>query len=298
MDLTFGNTWPYEAHYFATSEGRLHYIDEGPKDAQPIVLVHGNPTWGYLYRDFIPILLKAGLRVITVDHLGFGLSDKMNDLSENQIHRHGARFSQFMQSLQLDDIILVIHDWGGPIAMDWAVDAADKVQRLVILDTILFAQPQAKKFWPFVFFMKLPLISNLFIQGLNLFVKGILFRLGVYDPAHYSNHNKQAYLYPFPTWKSRGPILNFARQIPLSQKSAVMPLLRKIEQGLPKFKDKPVDIFWAKPDVGFKCYLQPTIAAFPQANVTLYDKASHFLQEDVGSDIASKLVELIASNKA
>ncbi len=75
-DWTFGGTWPYEPQWFDSPDGRLHYVDEGPRDGKPVVMVHGNPTWGYLYRNFIPPLVDAGYRCIVPDHLGFGRSDR------------------------------------------------------------------------------------------------------------------------------------------------------------------------------------------------------------------------------
>ena len=84
-DWTFGGTWPYEPRWFDTPDGRLHYVDEGPRDGKPIVMVHGNPTWGYLYRNFIPPLVDAGYRCIVPDHLGFGRSDKPDDAGLYQV---------------------------------------------------------------------------------------------------------------------------------------------------------------------------------------------------------------------
>src|SRR5262245_34645291 len=78
-DWSFDGTWPYKPHWFETGDGRMHYVDEGPRDGRPVVMVHGNPTWGYLYRRFIPPLIKAGFRVVVPDHLGFGRSDKPDD---------------------------------------------------------------------------------------------------------------------------------------------------------------------------------------------------------------------------
>jgi pimeloyl-ACP methyl ester carboxylesterase len=90
-DWTFGGTWPYEPQWFDSPDGRLHYVDEGPRDGKPVVMVHGNPTWGYLYRNFIPPLVDAGYRCIVPDLLGFGRSDKPNDAELYQVPRHAER---------------------------------------------------------------------------------------------------------------------------------------------------------------------------------------------------------------
>lgn len=103
-------------------------------------------------------MLAAGFRVITVDHLGFGLSDKQHDIKQNQVIRHAERFIAFMNYLNLSNVTLVVQDWGGPIGMLWAVRNPSKVGRLVILDTILVAQPQRFAFWPFALINKMPII--------------------------------------------------------------------------------------------------------------------------------------------
>ena len=114
-DWTFDGTWPYAPNYFDTGAGRMHYVDEGPRDGRPVVLVHGNPTWGYLYRNFISPLSESGYRVVVPDHLGFGRSDKPNEPSLYTIPKHSERFIALMDSLGLKDATLVVQDWGGPI---------------------------------------------------------------------------------------------------------------------------------------------------------------------------------------
>ena len=90
-DWTFEGTWPYEPRWFDSSDGRMHYVDEGPPDGRPVVMVHGNPTWGYLYRNFIPPLVEAGHRAIVPDHLGFGRSEKPDDPELYRVPRHAER---------------------------------------------------------------------------------------------------------------------------------------------------------------------------------------------------------------
>lgn len=111
-DWTFDGTWPYEPKWFDTPDGRLHYIDEGPRDAAPVVMVHGNPTWGYLYRNFIPPLAGAGYRVIVPDLLGAGRSGKPDRPEAYTVRRHAERTEQLLESLDLRDATLVPHDWG------------------------------------------------------------------------------------------------------------------------------------------------------------------------------------------
>ena len=113
-DWTFGGTWPYEPRWFESPDGRMHYVDVGPADGKPVVLVHGNPTWGYLYRHFIAGLVEAGHRAIVPDHLGFGRSDKPDDVQLYAVPKHADRMNALLESLDLHDATVVCQDWGGP----------------------------------------------------------------------------------------------------------------------------------------------------------------------------------------
>ena len=120
IDWTFDGTWPHAPSWFDTADGRMHYVDVGPRDGRPIVLVHGNPTWGYVFRRFVGPLVAAGHRVVIPDHLGFGRSDTAGPASVYTIERHAHRFAALLDALALTDVTLVPHDWGGPIALSWA----------------------------------------------------------------------------------------------------------------------------------------------------------------------------------
>jgi cis-3-alkyl-4-acyloxetan-2-one decarboxylase len=138
---SFRGLWPYEPRYFETADGRLHYVDEGAPDGQPVVLVHGNPTWGFLYRHFIPPLVDAGYRAIVPDHLGFGRSDKPSDPKLYRIPPHLARLDALLESLDLRGATVVPQDWGGPIGLSWAVAHPERVARLFILNTYAHRPP-------------------------------------------------------------------------------------------------------------------------------------------------------------
>src|SRR5260221_1241939 len=135
-DWTFGGLWPFEPRWFETSDGRMHYVDEGPRDGRPVVLVHGNPTWGFLYRNFVGPLTQAGHRAIVPDHLGFGRSVKPADPELYRIPRHVARLEALLESLDLRDAVVVVQDWGGAIRLSWAVAHPELVSRLFILYTV------------------------------------------------------------------------------------------------------------------------------------------------------------------
>jgi haloalkane dehalogenase len=212
IDWTFGGTWPYKPRWFESSDGRMHYIDEGPRAGRPVIMVHGNPTWGYLYRNFIPPLVKAGFRVIVPDHLGFGRSDKPDNPELYRIPRHAARFEALMESLDLRDATVVPHDWGGPIGLSWAARHPERIRSLAILDTV--AHPLQERVKLPLHLFRTPGIGELMVKGLHAFVRMFLFKAGVVHRERFTPEVRAAYLAPHPTWASRTSILVFPREIP------------------------------------------------------------------------------------
>jgi haloalkane dehalogenase len=129
--------WPYEPRYVSVDGLRLARVDEGSGD--PVVLLHGEPTWSFLYRNVMPPLLAAGLRVVAPDHAGFGRSDKPDDVGWYSYERHHDLLSAHLAALDLSRVTLVVQDWGGPLGLRWAMDNTERVARIVILNTGLFS---------------------------------------------------------------------------------------------------------------------------------------------------------------
>ena len=129
--------YPFEPRYHAWDDLRMHYLDEGPADGPVMLLMHGMPSWSYLYRTMIPALVDAGYRCIAPDHIGFGRSDKPTDLGWYTIARHSEVLGSLITALDLRDVTLVCQDWGGPIGLAQAVTMPDRFSRLVIMNTWL-----------------------------------------------------------------------------------------------------------------------------------------------------------------
>ena len=129
--------FPFEPHYIEIDGLRMHYVDEGPGDAGTFLLLHGEPTWSYLYRDWIQALTAAGYRAIAPDMIGFGKSDKVIDLEWYTVDRHVFMLKEFVKRLDLENITVVVQDWGGPTGLITAVDLPDRFARLIILNTWL-----------------------------------------------------------------------------------------------------------------------------------------------------------------
>ena len=129
--------WPFAPRYLEVGALRMHYVDEGPADAPVALMLHGMPTWSYLYRKLIPVLVQSGYRCVAVDHIGFGRSDKVTDPAWYDIARHTANLTELVRSLDLRDVTLFVQDWGGPIGLAQVVEMPERFSRLVIMNTWL-----------------------------------------------------------------------------------------------------------------------------------------------------------------
>jgi haloalkane dehalogenase len=129
--------FPFAPHYFEVAGLRMHYVDEGPADGPVALMLHGMPTWSYLYRTVIAIMAEAGYRCVAPDHIGFGRSDKVTDPSWYDIARHTANLADLIEALDLRNITLFVQDWGGPIGLAQLVAMPERFSRLVIMNTWL-----------------------------------------------------------------------------------------------------------------------------------------------------------------
>jgi haloalkane dehalogenase len=304
-DWTFEGTWPYEPRWFDTPDGRLHYVDEGPRDARPVVLVHGNPTWGYLYRNFIPALVEAGHRAIVPDHLGFGRSDKPNDAELYRVPRHAERLEALLESLELRGATVVPQDWGGPIGLYWATRHPERVDGLFILNTYAHgwkpeALPPGKDKVPLplpLHLFRTPIVGEVLVKGLDAFKRGFLFGQGVVHKDRLTPIVKRAYSEVHGGWSERTAILVFPREIPRTSEGPVVAMTTAIEAGLEQhFRSKPVEIMWAMKDVAFlPAYLDTlSLKTFPDARATRLEDAGHYLQEDAHERIVPELVRFVS----
>lgn len=295
-DWTFGGSWPYEPKWFVSADGRMHYVDVGPADGKPVVLVHGNPTWGYLYRRFIAGLVKAGHRAIVPDHLGFGRSDKPDDAQLYTVLRHADRKDELLESLDLHEVTVVCQDWGGPISLWWVTRHPERVSRLFILNTFAHRPRGPVKLPAPLKLFRTPGVGELMVRGLHMFVKVFLFRAGVTKQDRFTSNVKAAYLAPHPSWSTRTSILVFPREIPSGPEGPVSDMNADIEEKLKEnFRTKPVRIMWAMKDIAFTPEMldERWLDTFPDAEVTRIPDAGHYLQEDAHEVIVPALVDFV-----
>eukprot|EP00002_Diphylleia_rotans_P000822 TRINITY_DN10435_c0_g3_i1.p1 TRINITY_DN10435_c0_g3~~TRINITY_DN10435_c0_g3_i1.p1 ORF type:complete len:332 (-),score=57.82 TRINITY_DN10435_c0_g3_i1:81-1076(-) len=270
---------------------RMHLIDDGPRDCiHPIVLLHGNPAWCYLYRKILPPLLAKGHRVIVPDLIGFGLSDKPDDLEIHNMEFHINSIVELVKTLGLDNITIVGQDWGGPIISGMASRLPDRVKAAVYGNTaVLKPKPPFRK-TPFHRFSHAPLLSTFVFRGLN-FPIPILPRVQG-DPNSMGPEQLRAYSYPFPNWASRAGPLALARMVALSEDHPSMISLEGVDAWARNFKG-PVSIVWGKRDPILAPAIKRMREAFPSAPVHMTD-AGHFLQEEVPELMAKEILSVAA----
>ncbi|MBI5495336.1 MAG: alpha/beta fold hydrolase [Deltaproteobacteria bacterium] len=295
VDWSFSGTWPYSPRWFETMDGHMHYVDEGPRSGRPVVLVHGNPTWGYLYRNFIPPLVAAGFRVIVADHLGFGRSDKPDAIARYTIELHARRLEALLESLDLRDATLGVQDWGGPTGLSWATRHSERVRSLVIMNSFAHRPPKPVSLPLPLRLFRTPGLGELLVKGLHAFVHLLVFRAGVVHPDRLTAPVRAAYLAPHPTWASRTAVLAFPRSIPNGPVGPVSDFLEDVHVGLAAFRAKPVFIAWAMKDIGFTPDLleELWLGDFPGAEVLRLPDAGHYLQEDAHELIVPAMIDFL-----
>ena len=303
-DWTFEGTWPYEPKWFDSPEGRMHYVDEGRRDGRPVVMVHGNPTWGYLYRNFIGPLVEAGHRAIVPDHLGFGRSDKPRDAELYRVPRHAQRLDALLESLDLRGAVVVPQDWGGPIGLHWATRHPERVDGLFILNTWAHGWkderlPPGEDKIPLPLPLRLfrtPVVGEVLVKGLDAFKRGFLFGQGITHRERITPTVKRAYRDVHQGWSERTAILVFPREIPVTEGGPVGAMNAETEERMVReFRSKPVHVTWAMKDIAFLPEFLDTLwlETFPDATVTRLDDAGHYLQEDAHERIVPELVQFV-----
>jgi pimeloyl-ACP methyl ester carboxylesterase len=262
----------------------MSYLDEGPRDGEVVVMLHGNPSWSYYWRKLVLGLREPapgkGYRCIVPDHIGMGLSDKPG----------ADRYAYTLQS-RIDDVetllltlgitgpvTLAVHDWGGGIGFGWGLKHFDQIQRLVILNTGAFPLPAAKPLPKALKLGRDSALGTLLIRGFNAFASVASF-VGVetrMPPAV-----RRAYVAPYDSWAHRIATSRFVQDIPLGPGDAAWPLVEAMGRQLPAYADRPAFIGWGLRDFVFdRHFLAGFTAALPRADVHAFDDANHYVLED------------------
>jgi len=284
--------YPFQRHYFERDGLRLHYLDEG--QGAPIVMVHGNPTWSFYFRRWVTAL-KDRYRVIVPDHIGCGLSDKPgDDRYPYRLERRAADLEALLDSLGIDsDITLVAHDWGGMIAMHYAVSHPQRVRRIILLNTAAFHLPESKSM-PISLRLARGPIGALLVRGMNLFSRGTL-SLGL-KRCRLSPEERAGYLQPYDSWRNRIAVHRFVQDIPLKESDPSYAAVSKVQAGLDKLRDIPVILFWGMKDFVFDHhFLAEWERRLPHARVVRIEDAGHLVLEDAFEEIRQTSEEFLAT---
>jgi haloalkane dehalogenase len=287
----FGGRFPWKSRLIEVEHGvRQAVIDEGPRDAKlTFLLLHGNPTWSYLYREFIQ-RLSPHYRVIAPDHVGFGRSDKPRDPRWYTLDRHVGNLGKVLAELKAERVVPVMQDWGGPIGMGWATRNPHRVAAFVVMNTWAFVRdPPIKLPWLFKFLVLGKGGWKRCVQK-NIFVEMAMARSG---PNKLADAELEPYRAPFPTGDDRVGIARFPQLIPETrhQGHESWAAMAHIEDGLLKLRDKPALICWALKDPAFgKKMLERWQHTFARVDGPhLLPRAGHYLQEDAPGPILDQM---------
>lgn len=265
--------YPFEPHFLRVGAHSLHYLDEGPRGAPVLLLLHGNPTWSFYWRDVVQ-RFRGRFRVVAPDHLGCGLSDKPQAWGY-RLAAHVDNVERLVFELGLTGITLAVHDWGGAIGMGFATRRVDLVDRLVIFNTAAFRSSSLPLR---IALCRLPLLGPLAVRGLNGFARAAL---TMATEKRLPAAVAEGLLAPYGSWTDRIAILRFVQDIPMDPAHPSWPTLLEIEDGLSRLRDKPTLILWGERDWCFTPrFLAEWRWRFPEAGVHAFADAGHYVVED------------------
>ncbi len=282
--------FPYSPHYqdIQAEDGttlRMHYLDEGNSNGQPVLLMHGEPSWCFLYRKMIPTLAKAGFRVLAPDLIGFGRSDKPAEQSDYSYQSHIDWVTQWIKALDLKNIALVCQDWGGLLGLRIAAENQSRFSHIVAANTAL---PTGDQQLPEAFFQ-----WQKFSQEVPEFPVGQIINMGTVSSL--SEEIIQAYDAPFPDESYKAGARVFPMLVPAKPNDPASEANRKAWELLKQWQKPFLTAFSDKDPImkGGEKIFQKLIPGAQSQPHTIIEKGGHFLQEDQGEKLAEVVVEFI-----
>jgi haloalkane dehalogenase len=268
----------------------MSYLDEGPRSDEAVLLVHGNPTWSFYYRDLVSELSRA-LRCVAPDHIGMGLSEKPARYPYCLSTRI-ADLEALVASLGLRRIHLVVHDWGGPIGLGLAVRRPELVDRLVILNTAAFPSARIPAR---IALCRLPFLGAFLVRGLNAFCEAATWM--AMASRRLTWEERRGYLYPYRSWAERIAVHRFVRDIPMEADHPSRAVLEEIASGLHRLSAHPKRIIWGARDFCFDdAILSRWREVYPDARIDRLEHAGHFVLEDAGADARARIRDFLIPN--
>ena len=280
--------FPYKPNYLMVDEIRIHYVDEGSKDAEVILLMHGEPSWSFLYRHMIPILVEAGFRVVVPDWVGFGRSDKPTEKEDHTYAKHVKWITKVVTSLDLKRITLFCQDWGSLIGLRVAIENQERFSRIVLANGGLPTGEQG--------------MTEAFLTWRKFSREAPAFDIGRLiqgaTPTKLTKEIQRGYDAPFPddTFKAGARIL--PSLVPISTDDPEHKANKKAFEQFGKWEKPFLTAFSDSDPVtrGGDIFWQQYIPGAKDQKHTTIENAGHFLQEDKGPEIANLIIEFIKDN--
>lgn len=288
--------YPFEPRWLDIDGLRMHYLDEGPREAPIVLMVHGNPTWSFYYRNLV-LALRDRYRCIVPDHIGCGLSDKPSDSQyAYTLARRISDLSALMDHIQPKaPVNLIVHDWGGMIGFGWASGHPDQIASMVIANTAAFPLPTEKKLPAALWLVRNTKLGALLVQGLNAF-SGIAAKVAFKKPV--SKEVRKAYTGPYDSWDNRIATLRFVQDIPLEPGDPGYDIVQATESALQHFTQKPCMLAWGEKDFVFDLhFLNKWKQVFPHADVLSYPDCGHYIFEDAGQALTQAVGDFLDGNE-
>lgn len=274
--------YPFASNYTDLDGLRCHYLDEG--SGPPVLMVHGNPSWSFYYRNLV-LALRGSRRCIVPDHIGCGLSDKPgDDRYDYTLARRVEDLSRLMDRLDLQEkITLVVHDWGGMIGMAWGIRNPERIERIVVLNSAAFPLPATKPFPAALRICRDTPIGALLVRGFNAFAWGAALVGCKRNPM--SPELRRLYCLPYDTWQNRIATLRFVQDIPLAPDDRGYDIVTAVADGIAQFRNLPMLIVWGERDFVFdRHFLAEWQRRFPGAEVRSFPDCGHYILEDAAEE--------------
>ncbi len=287
--------YPFTGRYLDLDGLRYHYLDEG--EGPLVVMVHGNPSWSFYYRNLV-LALRDRFRCIVPDHIGCGFSDKPGDERyDYTLPRRVADLERLLEHVGgSEKVTLVVHDWGGMIGMAWASRHPERVERLVILNTAAFHLPATKKFPPALRVCRDTQLGAFLVRGFNAFSLAASFVGCKRHPM--PAELRRAYRLPYDSWQNRIATLRFVQDIPLQPGDRNYDLVSNVAASLDKFRDLPMLICWGERDFVFDRHFRAEWERrFPEATVQSFADAGHYILEDAAEEVIPLINAFLAPEK-
>ena len=269
------------------SAASMSYLDEG--EGRAIVMLHGNPSWSFLYRNLVK-RLAPNRRCIVPDHIGCGFSEKPETYTY-RLRQHIDNIVDLIQKLDIAEFDLALHDWGGTIGMGLAERMPERVGRIIAMNTAAF-----RASWiPFrINICRIPGFGSWVIRGCNGFA-GPASKMAVSQPM--TKEVRDGFIFPYGNWQDRVATWAFVQDIPMTPFHPTWDTLVKVEKGLSQFKDRKVLLLWGMKDFCFhKKFLKRWSEFFPEAEVVKYGKAGHYVLEDAGEDALDRIEAFLSDD--